>query len=40
MTPFGFIVPSFFDLGDLGVMVLQDGYGNLITLKIEYYGES
>ena len=31
------IVPSYFDIGDMEIVILQDGHGEFLTVKINYY---
>ena len=32
---YNYIVPSYFDIGEHEIVILQDPYGNLLTLKIQ-----
>lgn len=34
---FSILVPSYFEIGKYEIVVLQDGEGNLLTLKISEY---
>lgn len=37
MDVFEYLVPSYFEIGNLEIVVLQDPTGRLITLKINSY---
>jgi len=36
---FGYIVPTYFNVGKYEIVVLQDPQGNALTIKISYDGE-
>ena len=38
-TIFGYLVPTYFDIRGYEIVVLQDPYGNVLTIKINYNGE-
>tara|TARA_R110000744_G_scaffold3878_8_gene14265 strand:- start:1879 stop:1995 length:117 start_codon:yes stop_codon:yes gene_type:complete len=37
MDVFDEIVPSYFEIGDIEIVILQDSQGNLLTVKINFY---
>jgi|TARA_S200002703_G_scaffold24120_3_gene20954 hypothetical protein len=37
MNIFEEIVPSYFEIGDMEIVILQDKNGELLTIKINYY---
>jgi len=37
MKILNFIVPSYFEIGDMEIIILQDKNGELLTIKINYY---
>jgi hypothetical protein len=37
MNIFEEIVPSYFEIGDMEIVILQDQNGELLTIKINYY---
>jgi hypothetical protein len=37
MKIFEQIVPSYFEIGDMEIIILQDTMGNCLTIKINYY---
>ena len=36
---FDFLVPSYFDIDMYEILILQNPYGDLITIKVERYDE-
>ena len=38
MDVYNYLVPSYFEVGDFEIVVLQDPNGELLTLKINTYG--
>tara|TARA_R110002020_G_scaffold78287_3_gene196973 strand:+ start:88 stop:210 length:123 start_codon:yes stop_codon:yes gene_type:complete len=34
---FNYLVPSYFEIGDLEIIILQDPTGKLVTIKINSY---
>tara|TARA_R100000781_G_scaffold67245_1_gene42413 strand:+ start:93 stop:209 length:117 start_codon:yes stop_codon:yes gene_type:complete len=37
MKVFDFIVPSYFEIGDMEIIIIQDRYGNCLSIKINEY---
>tara|TARA_R100001463_G_scaffold28244_1_gene64735 strand:+ start:1501 stop:1668 length:168 start_codon:yes stop_codon:yes gene_type:complete len=40
MIIFSELVMSYYNIGDYDILIIQDKYGELITIKIDKYGES
>lgn len=38
-TIFGYLVPTYFHIQGYEIVVLQDPYGNALTIKINYNGK-
>ena len=38
MDVYNYLVPSYFEIGDFEIVVLQDPNGELLTLKINNHG--
>tara|TARA_Y100001963_G_C6704628_1_gene411284 strand:- start:1040 stop:1156 length:117 start_codon:yes stop_codon:yes gene_type:complete len=37
MDVFNYLVPSYFEIGELEIVILQDPYGKILTIKINSY---
>ena len=37
MKILNFIVPSYFEIGDMEIIIIQDRYGNCLSIKINEY---
>jgi|TARA_R100000084_G_scaffold107580_1_gene67946 hypothetical protein len=37
MKTFDFIVPSYFDLNGMEIIIIQDRFGNCLSIKINHY---